>query len=793
MNFCLKYFSFATATLLLTLHPLPLTPSFSLLPAQAQTSQSRRNQALQLYQKAGQLYEEGQYREALQILQQALVFFREVGSRTEVGAILNNIGLVYRNLGEYPQALEFLGQALTIQKEVGNREEEATTLDVLAGVYESQGQYAKALEFFQQALTIRQAMGNKDGIGTTLNNMGQLYQQLGQYSQALTYYEQSLAINKELANKAGVGLSLHNIGGIYYEVRQYDRALEFLQQSLTINRELGNKADERGTLSSIGEVYRQQGQYPKALEFHQQALAIYKQVGDKAGEGAALNNIGIVYFGLNENSKALEFSKQALAIYREIGQKAGEAIALSNIANALMKSGNIIEAEKMLRAAISVQESLRPGLRDADKVSIFETQTDAYRDLQKALIAQNKTEAALEISERGRARAFVELLATRLGRATDQTTINSPNIEQIKQIAKTQKATLVEYSIMYDSGKKTDLFIWVIKPTGEISFRQVDLKSLPNSLDDFVTSSRESIGVRGRGIAVQVRPDERSQLQKLQQLHQILIKPIADILPTEPAARVIFIPQDALFLVAFPALKDTSGKYLIEQHTILTAPAIQLLDFTRQQRQRISEKDVLVVGNPTMPSLPSELGKPPEQLPSLPGAEREAKAIATLLSTQAITGNQATKAKILQQLPNAGIIHLATHGLLDDFSGFQSSIALAPSGKDDGLLTVREIISLKLNAQLAILSACDTGRGRISGDGVIGLSRAFIGAGVSSVIVSLWSIPDGPTAFLMTEFYQNMQKNIDKAQALRQAMLTTMKQNPNPRDWAAFTLIGEAE
>lgn len=100
---------------------------------------------------------------------------------------------------------------------------------------------------------------------------------------------------------------------------------------------------------------------------------------------------------------------------------------------------------------------------------------------------------------------------------------------------------------------------------------------------------------------------------------------------------------------------------------------------------------------------------------------------------------------------------------------------------------------MKLNAELVVLSACDTGRGRITGDGVIGLSRSLITAGVPSVIVSLWSVPDAPTASLMTQFYQNLKQNPDKAQALRQAMLTTMKQHPNPRKWAAFTLIGEAE
>jgi CHAT domain-containing protein len=216
-----------------------------------------------------------------------------------------------------------------------------------------------------------------------------------------------------------------------------------------------------------------------------------------------------------------------------------------------------------------------------------------------------------------------------------------------------------------------------------------------------------------------------------------------------------------------------------------------------------------------MPSVRPAFDKPPQQLPSLPGAEREAKAIAPLLNTQPLIGDKATKTVVEELLPKARIIHLATHGLLDDIEGLGSAIALAPPlGRvalapdhfssslskikqegGNGLLTAEEILSLKLNAELVVLSACDTGRGRIAGDGVVGLSRSLISAGVSSVIVSLWAVSDDSTAFLMTEFYKNLQKNSDKAQALRQSMLTTMKQTEysNPRQWAAFTLIGEAE
>jgi CHAT domain-containing protein len=450
-----------------------------------------------------------------------------------------------------------------------------------------------------------------------------------------------------------------------------------------------------------------------------------------------------------------------------------------------------------------------------------------------------------------------------------------PTIEQIKQIAKQQNATLVQYSIIYDDfkienkiqAKESELYIWVIKPTGEVKFHPVDLKPLwqkqNTSLENLVTKTLESFGVaidsptrsannqqsfavgdlvrrnddfpsdpawkvvavnpQNRTLKIRlttwednVEPIERpfAQVTKvsspqaantyLQQLYKLLIDPIADLLPKDPNARVTFIPQGSLFFVPFPALQDADRNYLIQKHTILTAPSIQVLDLTRQKRQQISgtSKDVLVIGNPTMPEVSLYPGEPTKQLKPLPNAEIEAKEVAQIYKTNSIIGNKATKSAILPLFPKARIIHLATHGLLNDFTGggIPGAVALAPEALDkvkderaNGLLTASEIFDLKLNnTELVVLSACDTGRGQISGDGVIGLSRSFISAGVPSVIVSLWSIPDAPTAFLMTEFYQRLQQSNDKASALRRAMLNTMEKHPDPKNWAAFTLIGES-
>ena len=505
---------------------------------------------------------------------------------------------------------------------------------------------------------------------------------------------------------------------------------------------------------------------------------------------------------------------------REIKNRLSEGIAFNNLGLAYYRYGKLTFAENTFTEGIKVYESLRDRkLKDSEKVRLFDTQRSTYRTLQQVLIAQNKTEAALEISERGRGRAFVELLASRLSPNFQEQSPKPPNIEEIKQITKSQNSTLVQYSIISNSFKiagkqefkQSELYIWVIKPTGEVTFRKTDLKPLwqkeNTTLRQLVTTSRQSIGARGaafRGIDVSFNPDAPKAASKLKRLHELLINPIADLLPKNPNDRVTFIPQSSLFLVPFPALQDANGKYLIEKHTILTSPSIQVLDLTYKKRQKMGTKaprgnNMLIVGNPTMPKIPPQIGEEPKQLIPLPGAEREAKAIGKLFGTKPLIGNAATETEVTQRLPKARFIHLATHGIFDNVQGLNSGIALAPSSnnksdeKGDGLLTAGEILDLKLNAELVVLSACDTGRGRISGDGVIGLSRSLISAGVPSVLVSLWSVPDAPTAELMTEFYQNLQNNPDKAQALRQAMLTTMKQHPNPRDWAAFTLIGEAQ
>ena len=744
-----------------------IPPHFS-LPVVAQTTDARQAEGDRLMRQGKQEYQTGQFPAALNSWQQALEIYRALKNRAGEGRALSNLGGAYHSLGNYAKAIEYWQQSLAIAREIRNRHREGLALGDLGIAYFHLGNYAKAIEYTQQYLAIAREIKNRDGEGKALGNLGATYLSLGDYAKAIEYAQQSLAIAREIKDRDGEGTALNNLGNTYIYLGEYAKAIEYLQQSLAIAREIKNRD----------------------------------------GEGRALGNLGATYLNLGNYAKAIEYTQQQLGIAREIKYRDGEGKALTNLGAVFLKAGNLTEAEKMLVNAIQVWESMRQmlGSNDANKVSIFEGQAKTYRTLQQVRVAQNNPITALEIAERGRARAFVDLLTQRLSSGDTSSAIaTAPDREQIRQIAKVQNATLVQYSIIYEDfqiqGKpewrESALYIWVIQPTGEITFREVDLKPLWRqhnaSLTNLIIGNQEFLAVRSRSSlgSTQPQPD-------LPTLHQLLIDPIASLLPKDPNAHVIFIPQKSLFQVPFPALLDANGTYLIQKHTILTSPSIQVLALTRQQRQKLAQKqpnssNALVLGNPTMPSVSPSPGEPKRQLSPLPGAEAEAIAIAPLLKTQAITGAQGTKAAIVQKMPQASIIHLATHGLLDNVRGLASAIALAPSGTDNGLLTAEEIFDLKLQASLVVLSACNTGEGRITGDGVIGLSRALISAGVPSVIVSLWSVPDAPTSELMQAFYQNLQNNPDKAQALRQAMLTTMKTHPQPRNWAAFTLIGEAE
>jgi CHAT domain-containing protein/tetratricopeptide (TPR) repeat protein len=525
------------------------------------------------------------------------------------------------------------------------------------------------------------------------------------------------------------------------------------------------------------------------------------------GEQEALASVGAAYSWNRNYPLAIRFCRADLAASQAYEQSQGSPSAL--VPHALQRlginlylAGQYDEAQDVLRKAYAKYVAFAELTKQTQALWYYESQVEVLRWLERVLIAQKHIEEALEASELGRSRALEATLASR---ADPRAEPASPSVEKIRTIAREHGATIVEFSVLYDYNPDllflfsnfedipvASIYAWVIQPDGKITFHESAFPRQGPSLAQMVRQARSSAGANGRGLILEAEPGA-ARARPLQDLHTLLIAPILMDLPHDPNQIVTLVPQDWLFLVPFAALQDGRGHYLIEQHPLSATPSLGILDLTHQEFTSARQgKGALIVGNPTMPSLVTEPGGATEKLNQLPGAEQEARIVAVRLHAPPLVGSAATKDQVLLRLSNAEIAHFATHGLLDQATGgFQSALALAPAGVDNGFLTTREIENLKLNADLVVLSACDTARGKMSGDGILGLSRSFMTAGVPSVIVSLWAISDESTAYLMDNFYQKLEEGQNKAKSLQSAMLNTMGRYPAPLNWAAFVLMGE--
>jgi CHAT domain-containing protein len=285
---------------------------------------------------------------------------------------------------------------------------------------------------------------------------------------------------------------------------------------------------------------------------------------------------------------------------------------------------------------------------------------------------------------------------------------------------------------------------------------------------------------------------------------------------------LVIVPDGPLGLLPFEALRDASGKFLIETHRIRYAPSMTALHLNRiwETKRRRPSRPLLGIGDPICTTTDPRLeGRPlsprgrrtaeslGEELPRLVFAGQEVTDAGRVLRAPAEdlwTGRDATEIRLetasaRNQLVEYRFLHIATHGLLGAGPGRPPALVLSLAGeepvsgelKEDGLLTIGEVGALRLNADLVVLSGCRTGRGEISaGEGVTGLARAFMYAGTRGVICSLWSVDDAETARTMTGMYQRLTVDCETAVALREAKLKMIRAGWSPSRWAPFILIG---
>lgn len=855
-------------------------------------------------------YMQADYGQALRYDADALAIESEIGDQIGEAVTRRRIGQVYFKQGQYDRALESYSRALQLAEDAENLTVQSRVLESIGNLYRDKNLNARAIDYYQRALRNYEALDDRRGQGSMYISIGLSYCFQDAYQEALSYFRIALQLAEEGKDLSGRASALRHLGLIYGQQGESAKAIECYEQYLQYRQQVGDRREEAWALAGIAEVHRVHGDIARSLEFHKRAEKIWEEIGDRRaltddiritgdlylhlGDYASakqsyirardlgeeihlpylsltLGNLGRVHAMLGEAQQALTYGQQAIEDSRQTGNEGMRWVAAYRMGTIQRQLGMPDQALRSFRESLAVIEDLRTGTSPEDEArsGFLEDKQIVYAETIDLLIELGRAREALELAERARARAFLDLLRAKelqgrpqgappealSSRRPPQTQVadpaagemagielrgpvpdraengelrtmgvelartieaQPPSIVELLEDAQRRDTTIVEYF-----ATEQKLFTWVLSPGGDLHFAALGISD--HELDSLVREMRgamhaddgERDATEWRGSAsMAVSPrqggiTDRDPRPVLRRLYRLLIQPVEQWLPNDPGSLVTIVPHGPLFLVSFAALLDRNDRYLIERHTIHYGPAMSVLRYTAADKTRVVHRDaphLFVVGNPAMPRVPWAN----RSFPPLPGAEAEARAIGRLFPPErltALTGAKAWESRVRELAVDQTIIHFATHCVIRDDLPLESFLALAPTPSDDGRLTAREVFDMDLRADLVVLSACNTGLGKVNGDGVIGLSRAFIAAGTSSVAVSLWPVADVVATSEMESFYASLRANRgDKAAALRAAQLETIRKlrrkelrtpagsvvPEHPMYWAPFVLIGEA-
>jgi CHAT domain-containing protein/tetratricopeptide (TPR) repeat protein len=378
----------------------------------------RRGEAATL-NSIGKIYRSlGEPKKALEKYNESLPLRRAEGNRRGEAFTLHHISTVYKSLGEMQKALEKSNEALLILRAVGDRMTEARVLNHSADVYSSLGEPQKALERLNEARPILRALGDRIGEAETLHVMGEVYSALGEPQKALDRFNEALPIRRAVADRRGEASTLNGIAIAYQSLGEAQKALDKYNEALAIRRALSDRRGEAATLNSIGILHQLSGEFRKALDKYNEALLLRRAVSDRMGEAGTLHHIGEAYFSLRELQKARDKYEEALPIRRSLGDRRGEAATLLGIARVEQRHGDPLQARKTIEQAIGIIESVRANIVSHDlRASYFASGQEYYEcyiDVLMKLHRQRPSAAfdvaALEVSERARARSLLEQL-----------------------------------------------------------------------------------------------------------------------------------------------------------------------------------------------------------------------------------------------------------------------------------------------------------------------------------------------------------------------------------------------
>jgi len=646
------------------------------------------------------------------------------------------------------------------------------------------GDYKTARYYFELALKKAREIGNKDSEGTAYNNLGGVYHDLGDLQKAIEFFQLSLSIAKKTGNKDSEGNAYYNLGGVYHDLGDLQKAIEFYQLSLSIAEKTGAKNSGGTAYNNLGRAYHDLGDLQKGIEFYQLSLSIAKKTGNKTSEGDAYNNLGCAYGDLGDLQKAIEFTQLSLSIVKKTGKKYSEGARYDNLACGCYLLGDVIKAEECAKSSIKLVEEMRdllPG-KDEWKINFRNERDNSYTILRRIQSQQGRTVEALFTAEAGRAEALMDLMESRY---CVRESIR-PSSEQQMELIMTISGLVSSPTIFVAEDKKL-VSLWLLLKGQQCHFIQ---KEISVELTSLIQETYQKIGVK---FVVRCKDRSRDEPEDeesvaLKTLYDVVIAPFSHLIKGD---EIIIVPDRSSFLIPYVALVDQNSRYLSETMRIRLAPSLRSLRLLAEwPEDRHSTSGALLVGNPWVETVRIKGDK----FKPLPGAEKEVQMIGQILNIQPLTGRNATKNQVLSRLKSVSLVHIAAHGCAEN-----GEIILSPNLADDKKpkeedfrLTMRDVLDVQLRAKLVVLSCCFSARGEIKAEGVVGIARAFLGAGARSVIASLWALYGEETLEFMRHFYRNLVAGQSASKSLHHAMerMRETQEFKAVKYWAPFVLIG---
>ncbi len=721
----------------------------------------------------------------------------------------------------------------------------------IGNVYRSANKFHDAETYLLKAVDLAISADDNKRKTEWMGELGRVYRSSGLHHKALLYQMKAYdnAIHRgDIAQLASI---CGEIGFTNYSLKQpnHSEAIQYLGVRFLLSRDVLLDTDSmRWCLNNLGKVYHSMGKLKPAIECFRKSLQLVEGTGNLLGEGTALGNLGSVLRDASEYEDAIKYHKLYLVNAGERLDIGGEAIMLRELSLDYFLMEDYLSCCTYAIRALLLIEQIRSSLKYSDdqlKLGNHEkNEARIFNILQFVLRKLGKYKEALLVSEMSRARAVFDLLTQKPQqkvafqiRCSDlllknTMTFDSSKVEgkchELSNILVSMNSSVIIYSIVEEpvSAEKSKwLYIWLVKKH-EIFFEE---KLISNSVFDanlkenYISTLKRDIGlikkktigedgtcskIQDGGINSQV-VSSTVVSQSSSNPYHYLIEPVEPYLVD--VKRLVIIPFGFLYLVPFSSLKNEQDKFLVENFVLSYVQSFSILSLLIESVKYHATSNIdkplllpLIIGNPSMPL---------QDIEQLNGAEEEAKRIKSILGGDILIRDDANKRAVCQAIPGRRLVHFATHALLGDSVSehvesieadrvkiadvtgdysVKGAIVLAKSNKKcSGILTSSEIQSLDLSScELITLSCCRTACGKVSGDGILGLSRALLVSGARCMVNTLWAIEDEATVDLMTTFYSEFTKTDDAALALRTAMLGLISNGHKPDQWSGFSVSG---